>query len=78
MIMSIIKQLRIDAGLTQQEAAEKIGISFSLLSKIESGYRGGSDKTKIKIAKFYNKSVGEIFFKDEITKRDKQLTKVGG
>lgn len=73
--MNALKQIRIDNGLTQQEAAEKIGISYSLLSKMETGYRGSSDTTKIKIANFYGKSVGEIFFNNIITKSDDKLSK---
>ncbi|EAA0276308.1 XRE family transcriptional regulator [Listeria monocytogenes] len=74
-----LKKIRIDKGITQMEAAQGIGISYSLLSKMEAGYRGSSDKTKIKIADFYGKSVGEIFFNNKITNSDnEQLTKIGG
>ncbi|MBC2369912.1 helix-turn-helix transcriptional regulator [Listeria booriae] len=73
--MNTLKKIRTDRGLTQQEAAKKIGISYSLLSKMESGYRGSSDSTKIKIANFYQKSVGEIFFNHEITKSDNEYKK---
>lgn len=74
-----LKKIRIDKGITQMEAAHGIGISYSLLSKMEAGYRGSSDKTKIKIADFYGMSVGEIFFNNEITNSDNgQLTKIGG
>ncbi|WP_167630644.1 helix-turn-helix transcriptional regulator [Listeria valentina] len=74
--LNALKKIRIEKGLTQQEAAKRIGISYSLLSKMEAGYRGSSDKTKIKIAKFYNKTVGSLFFEEGITKRDNNLTKV--
>ena len=55
-------KLRIDRGLKQEEAAEKIGISQSMLSSLEQGTRSGSDATKIKVANFYEKSVEYIFF----------------
>lgn len=55
-------KLRIDRGLKQEEAAEKIGISQSMLSSLEQGTRSGSDATKIKVANFYGKSVEYIFF----------------
>lgn len=55
-------KLRIDCGLKQEEAAEKIGISQSMLSSLEQGTRSGSDATKIKVANFYGKSVEYIFF----------------
>lgn len=63
----ILIKLRIDRGLNQNQAAQKIGISQSMLSALEQGYRSGSDATKIKIAKFYGKSVESIFFADKIT-----------
>ena len=64
-------KLRIDRGLNQKEAADKIGISQSMLSALEQGYRSGSDTTKIKIAKFYGKTVESIFFANKITFCDK-------
>lgn len=64
-------KLRIDRGLSQKEAADKIGISQSMLSALEQGYRSGSDATKIKIAKFYGKTVESIFFANKITFCDK-------
>lgn len=74
-----LQKIRIEKGITQLEAAKRIGISYSLLSKMEAGYRGSSDKTKIKVAEFYGKSVGEIFFNNKITKSDNiDLTKARG
>ena len=64
-------KLRIDRGLNQKEAADKIGISQSMLSALEQGYRSGSYATKIKIAKFYGKTVESIFFANKITFCDK-------
>ena len=64
-------KLRIDRGLNQKEAADKIGISQSMLSALEQGYRSGSDATKIKIAKFYGQTVESIFFANKITFCDK-------
>ncbi len=64
-------KLRIDRGLNQKEAADKIGISQSMLSALEQGYRSGSDAMKIKIAKFYGKTVESIFFANKITFCDK-------
>lgn len=67
----ILIKLRIDRGLNQKQAAQEIGISQSMLSALEQGYRSGSDATKIKIAKFYGQSVESIFFANKITLRDK-------
>lgn len=66
-------KLRIDRGLNQEEAAKEIGISQSMLSALEQGYRSGSDATKIKIASFYDQSVESIFFAGKITKRDSKM-----
>ena len=63
-------ELRLRKGLSQAEAAKRIGISQSMLAMIESGERHGSDDTKVKIATFYKKSVGSLFFTKKITKRD--------
>ena len=63
-------KLRIDRGLKQEEAAEKIGISQSMLSSLEQGTRSGSDATKIKVANFYGKSVEYIFFASAIAYRN--------
>ncbi|WP_218672282.1 helix-turn-helix transcriptional regulator [Paenibacillus sp. 32352] len=54
--------LRKNLGLTQKEAAIKIGISTSSLAMLEIGERSGRDLVKKKIADFYNKTVDEIFF----------------
>lgn len=68
--MNILKE-RLKRGLSQSRAAEGIGINQSMLSMLESGKRKGSDTTKKKVAKFYNKSVGYLFFDDDITESDK-------
>ncbi len=53
---------RKELGLSAYEAAQKIGISQSMLSMLEKKQRSGSDKTKLKIAKFYCKSIEELFY----------------
>ena len=68
--MNILKE-RLKRGLSQSEAAEGIGISQSMLSMLESGKREGSNATKKKVAKFYNKSVGYLFFDDDIAEGNK-------
>lgn len=49
-------------ALTREYVAEEIGISLSALTMYETGKRIPRDEIKIKLAKFYGKSVGEIFF----------------
>lgn len=66
--MSILKQERENFGKTQLEVAKDLGISYSMLQQLEQGRRGASDKTKIKISKYYGKSVEYLFFNKNITK----------
>lgn len=57
-----LKELREKRGLSQAEVSEKIGISQSMLAMLETGERRGSDKVKVKLAKFYGVSVDSLFF----------------
>ena len=47
---------------SQAEVAKAVGISVSALSMYECGDRIPRDYIKIALAKYYNKSVQEIFF----------------
>lgn len=61
--MKLINE-RLKLGLSQSKAAKEIGISQSMLAMLamlESGERSGSDKTKMKVAKFYGVDVGALF-----------------
>ena len=71
--MNKLKKAREELGLNQEDAAYKIGISYSLLQKMEQGIKTGNDLSKQKVAKFYELPVGYLFFDDEITKRDKEV-----
>ncbi|KXB66141.1 DNA-binding helix-turn-helix protein [Parvimonas sp. KA00067] len=57
-----LKELRIEKNLTQEELAKIIGVGVSAISMYEQGNRVPRDEIKIKLAKFFNKSVEEIFF----------------
>ncbi|MFD2334735.1 helix-turn-helix transcriptional regulator [Cohnella sp. GCM10020058] len=50
--------------LTISNAAREIGISYGMLAMMESSKRKGSDSTKIKVSKFYGRSVQELFYND--------------
>lgn len=50
---------------TQEIVANDIGISTSALSMYECGERIPRDVIKIRIAKYYNRTVDEIFFAEE-------------
>ena len=49
---------------TQAEVAEAIGVSPSAYSMYETGERIPRDEIKIRIAKFYKRTVSSIFFTD--------------
>ncbi len=61
-MLTDLKKIRLEKGLTQQEVADKTNISISMLAMMENGYRRGSDETKIKLANFYKRSVESLFF----------------
>lgn len=58
---SIIKKRRKDIALTQQEVAEKAGISRSYYAMIEAGYRQPTLKTWLRIGDAINLNKIEIF-----------------
>ncbi|EDS77389.1 putative phage related transcriptional regulator [Clostridium botulinum C str. Eklund] len=49
-----LKESRTEVNLTQQQLAEKIGVSTSIIGDIESGRRVASKKTAKKLADFFN------------------------
>lgn len=48
---------------TQEEVAKALGIPVSTYGSYEQGARIPKDSMKVKIARYFNKSVEEIFFK---------------
>lgn len=50
---------------TQVEVAEAVGITPSAYAMYESGQRIPRDDTKVKLAKYFNKSIKFIFFDDD-------------
>ena len=57
-----IKSLRESSNLTPEKVAFDIGISISSYKKYEAGVRVPRDEIKEKIANYFNRSVGFIFF----------------
>ena len=57
------KLIKLRGNRKQKDVAKRLGITTSALSNYENGLRIPRDEIKIKIAKFYKKSVEEIFFK---------------
>jgi transcriptional regulator with XRE-family HTH domain len=59
----IAKTLRALRGnQTIKTVADSVGISVSALSMYENGDRIPRDEIKVKIARFYGKTIEEIFF----------------
>jgi len=59
--MSHPKAARIEAGLSIEQAAKKLGISAGYLSQIENGQRQVSSERATQIAELYGKTRGDIF-----------------
>lgn len=60
--MTAIREARKRRGLTQDEAASRIGISYSMYCKLEAGLRGASQKTMARVSEFYGVPVDALFF----------------
>ena len=65
-IAKILKQLRIDAGLTQSEAAEQVGRKQQTLASWETGQSQPDANTLFVLCKIYKTSVDRAFgFKED-------------
>lgn len=60
--MNELTELRKAHNLSQKELADKLGLSQSMIAMMEAGERRGGDATKLKVARFFGKTVDEIFF----------------
>lgn len=60
--MNELTKLREAHNLSQKELADKRGLSQPMIAMMEAGERRGSDATKLKVTKFFDKTVDEIFF----------------
>lgn len=61
-IGEILSKLRIAKGKSRAEVAKAIGVSVSAVAMYELGERIPRDDVKVKIAKYFGKSVSTIFF----------------
>lgn len=60
-----IKERRVEIGITQEELAEKSGVSRTIICALESGKRCNTTaKTLLQIATALNCTVNDIFFAD--------------
>ena len=55
-----LQALREDRGMSQREAAEKIGLSHSFICLLEAGKRTPSLSALSRIAKFYKAKVADL------------------
>ena len=54
--------IKLRGNKTQNEVAEAVGVAQSTYSMYESGQRIPSDDVKIRLAKYFKKTVQSIFF----------------
>ena len=69
-ITSNLKQMREERGLKQNFVAKKLGITQNYYSQIENGHRPPQVEHLLILRNLFNVSLDEIFFNDEIEKRD--------
>jgi transcriptional regulator with XRE-family HTH domain len=58
-----LRELRKKKGVTQSEVAQAIGVPLSTYNAWEIGENIPRDEAKVKLAEYYNRTVGFIFFK---------------
>lgn len=63
-----IRRLRMEAGLTQEQLADKLNISWSMLSKIEIGNKGVSIDLLIEMAVLFDTTLDYIILGREINR----------
>lgn len=55
-------ELRRKKGVTQEEVAKSVGISVSAYNSYETGQRTPRDDVKMRLAKYFNRTVQFLFF----------------
>jgi len=60
----MLRELRGDK--TQKEVADAVGVTAMAISQYEQGERIPQDEIKVKLAKFFNKSIEDIFFNNKV------------
>lgn len=69
-LMAIGANLRVLRGSrTQKEVANALGVSKAAISYYENGQKMPSADHMVALANFYGRSVQQLFFKPEYTKR---------
>lgn len=57
--------LELRGEIPREKVADAVGVSVSAISMYENGERIPRDAVKIRLAKFYQKTVQEIFFDEK-------------
>ena len=57
-----LEELRKTANLSQQQLADRVGVSQSMIARIEAGERDPRTDIKIKLATFFSVSVEWLFY----------------
>ena len=60
--IAIIKQLRLDHGLTQHQLAEYFNVSLDLVRSMEQGRRSLTVEMLINYSEFFNVSIGYLVY----------------
>ena len=60
--IAIIKQLRLDHGLTQNQLAEYFNVSLDLVRSMEQGRRSLTVEMLINYSEFFNVSIGYLVY----------------
>lgn len=69
----ILKELRLNAHLTQDDLAKKLGIAPSTIRMIELGKRKGSDEVVNKIANYFKVSLDYLNARENDNKKKSEL-----
>jgi len=69
-IKNCILELRKPIKVTQSELADGVGVTRQTIVSLESGRYTASLPLAYKIAKFFNKTIEEVFIFEEVEKND--------
>ncbi len=70
-IKNSVKILRSIEGITQKELAKACNLHIITINNVERGLTEPKLETKIKIARFFNRKIEEVFFDQEVDMNDK-------
>ena len=65
-----VRELRIGRGMTQEEIAERVGVSRQTIISIEVGRYNPSIVLAYKLARAFDRSIEEVFFYEPETEED--------